>query len=518
MNALKMTKSGISKEQLPRNLVSNIANFLVSVVIGILLVPFFISTLGVAAYGVIPLATSLSGYVGLLIDSLNSAVSRFLTVDLQREDYSKANKTFNTAFFAISGIILIMVPVVALLSFFAPAIFNVPSGQGTETILLFLGVSSAFLIRSWSANFTVSLFAYNRLDLLKIINILNNVIQILMIILFFSLFGPSLALVGLAYLIGSVSASVLAIILSYRINPHLIINIHDFDQSRLHELFGMGGWVVVNQIGALFFHSTSLIIVNMIFGATSAGEYAIALQWVTLLYAIAGTLAGVLTPIVLTFYARGQTESLIRVTKSAVKLMGLSMALPIGLICGFAPDLLTVWVGKEFYFLALLMIVLTGHLAINLSVIPLFSINIAYNRVKIPGILTLILGIGNLLLAIILSLYTGLGYYGVAIAVAIVLTFKNAFFTPWYATRVLGVPANTFNRAMLPGVIATIIIAICAYIISMVLHMTGVASLILAGAVIAVVYMIALWPIGLDRFERDLFSSYLPMSIRRYIR
>ncbi len=510
--------SGISKEQLPRNLAGNIAYFLVNLIIGLLLVPYFISTLGVAAYGIIPLATSLNGYVGLLTQSLNTAVSRYLTVDLQREDYTIANKTFNTAFFGISGIILLMVPIVILLSLYSPIIFNVPMGQETGAIFLFLGVTSAFLIRSWSGNFTVSLFAYNRLDLLNLVNIVNVTVQVLLIVTFFSIIGPSLALVGLAFLIGSITASAVAIILSRWINPHLTINIHDFDRSRLLDLTGMGWWVIVNQVGAILFLSIDLIVVNLLFGATTGGEYAIALQWVVLLRAIAGTLSGVLTPIVLTYYAKEQTETLIKVSKSAVKLMGLFMALPIGLVCGFAPALLTVWVGSEFSFLALLMVVLTGHLAINLAVLPLFSINVAYNRVKIPGILTLFMGLGNLGLAIVLSLYAGLGYYGVAIAGAIVLTLKNAFFTPWYATRILGVSVHTYTRAMVPGVVATILIACVAAFISMYFPMISFISLIIAGGALAVLYLVVVWLLGLDGFERKLFSSYIPIKIRGYVK
>jgi membrane protein EpsK len=69
--------------QFPRNLAANIAYFLVNIVIGVLLVPYFIDTLGVAAYGLIPLATSITGYVAIVVQSLNTAVFRFLTVDLQ---------------------------------------------------------------------------------------------------------------------------------------------------------------------------------------------------------------------------------------------------------------------------------------------------------------------------------------------------------------------------------------------------------------------------------------------------
>jgi O-antigen/teichoic acid export membrane protein len=504
--------------QLPRNLAGNIAYFLINIIIGLLLVPFFISTLGVAAYGIIPLATSLNGYVGLLTQSLNTAVSRYLTVDLQREDYATANKTFNTAFFGISGIILIMVPVVAILSIFAPIVFNIPSGQETSAIYLFLGVSSAFLIRSWSGNFTVSLFAYNRLDLLNLVDITNVTVQVLLIISFFSLAEPSLALIGLAYLIGGIVASTLAIILSRRINPHLTINIYDFDRFRLNELIGMGWWVIIGYVGSLLNSNIALIVVNVIFGAIAGGEYAIALQWNILMGAIAATLTGVLTPIILTYYAKEQTESLLKVSKSAVKLMGLVLALPIGLVCGFAPALLTVWVGMEYSFLAPLIVLLVGPLTINLCVQPLFAINVAYNRVKVPGILTLFLGIGNLLLAIIFSLYTGWGFYGVAIAGAIIVTLKHAIFTPWYATNILGVPVHTFTRSMLPGVIAMIIIAGSASVISMVFHVVGLLSLILAGGSLTTIYLIALWPLGLDGFERGLFSSYLPASIRRYVK
>ncbi|WP_214041490.1 oligosaccharide flippase family protein [Methanoculleus sp.] len=496
--------------QLPRNLAANIAYFLVNIVIGVLLVPYFINTLGVAAYGLIPLATSITGYVAIVVQSLNTSVSRFLTVDLQREDYAAANKTFNTALIGLTVIILLMVPVILVVAYFAPSIFNVPAGQETGAILLFLGVSAAFLIRSWSGNFTVQLFAYNRLDLQNLVNITNIVVQTGLIVLLFTFFGPDLALVGGAYLAGAVVASGVSIVLARRVCPYLRVSIGSFDRTRVNDLCGMGWWVVINQIGSLLFLQIDLIVVNLLFGATSAGEYAIALQWVILLRAVAGVLSGVLTPTILACYAREQTETLIRVTKSAVKLMGLAMALPIGLVCGLAPELLTIWVGEEFTFLAPLMILLTVHLAVNLSVLPLFPINVAYNQVRVPGIVTFFMGIGNFGLAVILPLLTGWGYYGVAAAAAIVLTLKNAVFTPWYATRVLGVGSHTFTRSMFPGIVATALIGVAAATLGAVVQIPALVTLAVAGAGIALVYLAAVWALGLNEYERKLFESYLP--------
>jgi membrane protein EpsK len=86
------------------NLISNIIYFILNLIIGLALAPFFLDTLGPSAYGLIPLATSVSSYVTLLISSVNSSVSRFLTIDLQKGDIDAANKTFNTALFGISPI------------------------------------------------------------------------------------------------------------------------------------------------------------------------------------------------------------------------------------------------------------------------------------------------------------------------------------------------------------------------------------------------------------------------------
>jgi membrane protein EpsK len=497
-------------EQLPRNLIANIANFVLSVLIGIFLVPFFIETLGVAAYGLIPLATSLTGYITILTDSLNVAISRFLTVDMHQGNYEKANKTFNTAFFGLSGIVVLLIPVVILLSYYAPKLFNVPAGQESEVVLLFLGVFSSFLIRSWSSNFTVSLFAHNRLDLMNLLNIISIIIQVSLIILLFSLFSPQLHYIGVAYLISSIVFLLCAVVLSKRINPHLHIVTGDFDRSRLRDLVQMGWWAVVNQIGSLLFLQIDLIVVNLLFGATATGEYAVVLVWATLIRGIAGTLSGLLSPMILTYYAKDKINEIIIVSKSAVKGLGLFLALPIGLVCGFAPQLLTLWVGPQFAQLGPLMWILTLPLVINLSVLPLFTINVAFNKVRIPGIVTFIMGIGNIILAISLPLLLGWGYYGVAVAGAIVLTLKNTFFTPWYATKIMNISPSTFNKSMIAGLIASLIIIAAAFLCGKILTISSLIIIVIAGVAISLLYLIPLWYIGLNQSERNLIARYIP--------
>jgi len=504
--------------QFPKNLIANMLYFIINVIIGILIVPYFISTLGVAAYGLIPLATSITGYVGIIVQALNSAVSRYLTVDLQKEDYVAANKTFSTSVFGLSAIIAFMIPLIVILSYFAPVIFNVPAGLGNDVFILFLCVCFTVLIRSWNGNFTVQLFAYNRLDYQNIVSIVNIIVQTGLILAFFTLYGPNLAAVGIAYVSGAISASLVAIVLAKKVCPHLKISAHSFDIAQLKAIGSMSWWVIIDQTGTLLFLQIDLTIVNLLFGAQPAGEYALVLMWVMLIWGVTNAIAGVLSPMIYTYYAKAQVETLTKMLVTSIKFLGLFLALSVGLICGFAPQILTLWVGDEFTFLSPLMTLLLLPLVINCAILPLFAVNIAYNRVRVPGIVTFFMGVGNIVLAVGLPLLTGWGYYGVAAAIAIMLTLRHAIFVPWYASRVLGVRASIFIQSILPGIVAALILAAGSAIIGNYIPITSMFSLVIIGGSISMIYLVMVVKFTLSPFERGLILTYLPKNMRKLVR
>ncbi|HPN13145.1 MAG TPA: polysaccharide biosynthesis protein, partial [Spirochaetota bacterium] len=61
------------------NLVTKLGIFIANILVGLWLVPYLIRNLGVAGYGLIPLATQLTSYIGLLSIGINGAISRYLT-------------------------------------------------------------------------------------------------------------------------------------------------------------------------------------------------------------------------------------------------------------------------------------------------------------------------------------------------------------------------------------------------------------------------------------------------------
>lgn len=204
---------------------------------------------------------------------------------------------------------------------------------------------------------------------------------------------------------------------------------------------------------------------------------------------------------------RNDTADLAAYACRAVKCVGLLLALPVGLVCGFATPLLQTWLGPKYIDLSFLMTVLTFHLAVNLAVQPLFNIQQAANRVRLPGVVTLVMGAANLGLALLLAGPMGWGLYGVAAAGALVLTARNLLFTPMYAAFILGLKPTTFLRDFVPiTCVALLDIAICKFM-AQACDLASWPRLIAAGGGVALVYAALAYYVLLSPAEREMLRG-----------
>lgn len=503
-------KRNLRKQFLP-NLLANGCVFVLNVLLGMWYTPYLIRRLGVAAYGLVPLANSLTAYLSLVSLSLNGASGRFLTIDLEKGDTVSANRTFNTVLMGNLALAALTLPIVLGLAFNVQRWFNIPAGQELYAQWLFSATLLAYLITMVQSSFSVASWSRNRFDLRNLVVIIHHLARVGIVIGMFWLTRPALWHVGLGILGAALIGLIGDILLWRKLTPQLQVKPTAFDRSRVRELFGMGGWLIVNQVGTLLFLNVDLIVANMLLGAEIAGEYGSVILFSTMLRQLAQTAATVLIPTVLAKYARGDMRAVNRISQQAVKFLGLAMALPIGLLCGFAAPLLRLWLGPEFQSLAWLLIVMTAHLSINLAVLPLFGINTAFNKVRVPGIVTLMMGICNVGLAVIF-VKLGWGAIGIAAAGAVVLTVKNALFTPIYAAHIQKLPWWTFMTAMLPATIANLVVAGLVYALTQVISIRSWFVLGGIGGLVGVIYGSVVYFGVLRPEERKLLWTLLPIE------
>ena len=439
------------KTQLPRNLSLQVLSFLVHVGIGIWLVPYLIRHLGRAAYGLIPIAGMMTQYVSLISQNISGSVQRFLTIALQRNDTEDANRIFNTAFFSYLALGLVQIPVFGLIIYYANTIFSIPHDLYYDAILLLTCSSASFLINLACSVFAVPIYANNRLDISRSLDIGRMVSRLAGIVFLFVAFGPALRYIGYVDLTLSLVLGAVQVAIGRRLAPVLQLAVHHFDWRKVRELMGMGWWLFVNQVGVLLFLRTDVWVCNRFVGAEAAGDYAAVLQWSALIREAGGLIGVVIAPMIVIYYARSEMENLIRLSKLSVRLFTFVLAIPVSLLCVFSSSILTIWLGPSFAGLAPLMVIMVCHLGVNVGVTPLFNAKTALNKVRWPGLATLLAGVVNLFLAIAFAKYLGWGIYGVAIAGAAVLTLKNALFMPIYGALILRQPWHAFLKSYLSG-------------------------------------------------------------------
>jgi membrane protein EpsK len=506
-------ENSLLKRQFLPNLLSNGTVLGLNILISLWFTPYLIRRLGVAVYGLLPLAFTMSNYLNVITLSLNNAAGRFLAIDLKKKDDLSANRTFNTNFFGNIGVIALCLPIVAAMLFLAPRLFNIPPGQERAATYLFLTVFAAYLLSFFRSSFSVSSWALNRFDLRNIFGALYFITRAGFVVLFFAAFRPSLFFLGSGIFMATCVWLAGDILLWKRLTPQLRVQAAYFDRTRLGQFFSMGGWLLINQLGIMLFLKMDLVIANMFLGARVAGEYGSVLVFSSLIQQVAFNMSVTLTPSFVSKFAGGDHDSLERISQLALKFMGLVLVLPVGLICGFARPILLTWLGKDFLHLQPLLVVLTFHLALNLAVRPLFGLNIAFNKVRLPGLFTLAAGVFNLVLAVIL-VRAGWGVLGIALSSAVSLTAKNMLFTPLYAAHIQKLPLSTYFARLLPLVALNGVFATIVFAIDKLFGIRTLPTLVLMAAVISLAYLMLTYRFFIKRDEKTLLWKLLPSRLR----
>lgn len=496
-----MTKS--FSKQLPINLVANTVAFLLSVGINIFITPFYLHHVGIEGLGLLRLALTIPMYTSLMTVFLTGSVSRYLIIALQEKNMQNANTVLSTAFFVLIVLMLLLMPLVLLISFNAELFFNFPQRYSDDVSYLFLAVFMTSLLSLFSSVFMIPAQAYNRLDITNGIQIIGTITQTVLVVILLNYFTSMISMVGWAFLTAAFLGLIFSIYVWKKLSPELEIHKRYFDRETFYKIASTGSWLIINHLGTLLFLYTDLWVVNYFYGAGGTGEYSIGLQWNNMIRQISGVFATLITPMIMISYAHKNFEKLEKLSVSGVKFLGLLLALPIGIITGFASPLLSLWLGEDFIHLTPLLWIMLFPLVINLAVMPLFSVNIAYNKIKIPGIVTVIMGMLNLAMAIIFSHYLNFGIYGVALAGAIVLTLKNTIFIPIYTAKMMQIKAFTFIYKLSAGVILTIITFLMAYSVDLIFMINTWTALMTSSIIIGLVTLALIWLLFLNQEERE---------------
>lgn len=495
------------KNQIIRNIIFNILNFFSNIIITITITPFLIKNLGLDVYGIIPLAIFFTFYVSIITQALTSAVNRYFTIATQKNNFKESNEIFNTSLFIILSYIFVQFIALYFPITKIDTLISIPNGNEENAKILFFCILIGFSLSLISSIFSVTLYSKNRIDIILLITIAKNIIRFSLVIAFFKYAYINIYFFGISFIIAELLSLTYLIFIYKKYASFLKISIRYFRKNRVTELLSFSSWLFIDQIGYLVFVKSDLLLVNKLQGSAANAEYAIASQFSDLLRSLAGLIGGVLGPVIMILYSKNKINEIKLIAHFFMKLISYFISIPIILICSFTTEILDLWLGKGFEGLKYLIWLITLPLIINLSVIPLLSINIAFNKVKIPSLLNFILGSIGCIIALLLFHLTSLGIYSIAIGLGLALTIKNAFFIPIYASYIMNLPKLTFFNVHLNTIFFSLIYFTFIFIMKTLYHPTG--FLILGYMSLLGVIGLILSIILLPKKQRDNVISYI---------
>jgi len=504
-----VTTHNFSK-QIPKNLAVNIVSFMATVGIGIWLTPYLLKHLGIAAYGLIPLAMFLSQYVSVIINAINMSINRFLLIALQQKQEKNANEVFNTALVIIFIFIVLQAFIMGVILYDITQFFTIPEGLIVDATWLFGLTFAGFSISLFRSVFGTSMFAYNRLDILRTIDIVQNVVRVVSIILLFTYDAPSLKYIGMANLLAALSAVIPTLYYFRKYTPQLKVKLTYFSKHRVSELSQMSTWVLINQVGVLLLGNIDLYLVNTWLGTHATGEYAIVLQFTSIFRTFLTLLAGVLTPVIMIYYANNDVGKLKQFTVISSKVMIIGLILPLSVLIGFSEEILKFWLGSKYMYLHTLISYSLLFFVVAIPVIPLFNVTMAYNKVKLPALLAVGFGILNVIFIYLLITYTTLQLWGV-VSTKLVFEILFSSFILIYVSKILLMSWYKLFGVYILSFIAFLLITICIDTIKYLIEIDTFMQLLLIVISMAIIIFPMMLILLFTREEKIILSNKYPI-------
>lgn len=422
--------------------------------------------MGVEAYGYIAVVVNLVQMTGIVSVALTSVCSRYVVVELEKGDKRQVNTIFSTMFYALFMVAVACVGVFCLVIANLPVFINVSDIYIGQVSWLMFIVSLEFAMVLVQVPFLSLLFYEEKLYYNYVVTILSNVFKVIVVIVVFEFLSPAIWGAHLGALFAHLGAIVVYVFYLRKHYSYITIGVKYFKFSKLKEVLISGVWVSVSKLAATLISTCSTYMVNILAGVYLAGIYGAIAQIQSILSVITVAIVNVFLPGMYKKYAANQISDLIEYTKSRTKVISIILGIVSGGLIIFGGDFMALWISAEYRDYTMLLAVSVVCLPIAYSSEMLNQLLIVVDKTKVFALMSIVAGVCNVVLAVLLVRFTPLGIYGVTIAQVIVLVFRSWLYLSSYTAKMLQQKWYCFCTQQLHGVVSMAVTALLGGILS----------------------------------------------------
>jgi O-antigen/teichoic acid export membrane protein len=417
-----------------KNIFANWVGLLTTAIVGFFLTPFVLHRLGNTGFGLWVLASTLTGYYGLLDFGLRSATTRYIARYAAIQDWENLRAVLNTMFIAYSGIGLLTAAITTCVAWKFQDFFHVAPEwrQSAQLLILVFGYGAAMAI-------PLNLFggvleALQRFTWVGGVQAVGALLRATLVVLFLTHGGGLLSL-GWITVVVNLSSYLVYMVVAFRICPDLRFGWRYARMSNLRVLARFGVIVFWISIGAQLRFQTDAVVIGSFLSVEAIALFSIGSKLVA--YATDGVqaLATVFTPMASHFDAKEDLHQLRRVLIVGNRYSSMIIFPITAIFLILGKTMIRVWVGSAylsaFPVLAILIVPTALYLAQAASPKVLYGMA----RHSKLAVVVFLEGLANLILSIVLA--RRLGINGVALGTAIPLACTSLVFLPIHLCHTL---------------------------------------------------------------------------------
>lgn len=506
-----------NSKKISLNIVANLFSFAITIIISLFITPIIVNVLGGEAYGFVGLAQNFVNYAALVTVALNSMASRFISIEVYKEDYEQANKYFSSVFFSNLLIAAVMLPVFAGIVWYLEHLIEIPAALVTDVKFAFAITFVQFIMNVLTSQFEVATYVTNRLYLNQKNNLISSFLRLALILFCFNVFSVRITYLTGATFIGVLFAHSMNVVYTRRYLPKLKIRKAYFDLGCIKQLLSSGVWGLVSRLSSILLDGLDLLLTNLFIGPVQMGALALSRTITTMFYSLRGTLDYPFAPPMTECYAKGDIEGVIRNARTGNKVLGIIMIAPMAAFTVYGVSFFKLWVpGENSHMIQNLALLAMLNLLASACINTVHSVFTITNKVKFPAYATLINGVLAVIINVFLLNFTDLGVYAIAGTSSILGMIRNYVFTPLYGAHCLKVKKSTFYYEIFTGNLCLVLnLAVGFLFYRFVSTGSTWISLILSAGSLAVVGIVINFFVVLSKDERTAIFAAVKSKLKR---
>jgi O-antigen/teichoic acid export membrane protein len=321
--------------------------YVMDAVLGLLMLPFNLSHLGMAAYGVWVLTTSITVYFSMLDLGYGGALVRFVAQYRARRDARSLNEVLSTLSVVYTVIAAVTYLVALTLAFNLELITNLTPEQTAVSRTLLLIVGAYVALRFVFGVYGGVIVGFQRYHLNNLTSIATSLCVALANVLVLLAGYGVIELVAVTTMV-RVAALLVYRLNAYRVFPGLSLDWRLFRLERLREISGFSAFMFVLDGAYKVNYSSDVLVIGAMIGAPAVALWAPAQRLCEVTLKLCNQLSDALFPIVVDSDA-GQRAARLRTVLIQGTRLSLATVIPIaGGLALLAQPLLAAWIDPTF--------------------------------------------------------------------------------------------------------------------------------------------------------------------------